>query len=79
MLKLAEEPLNEIALAIDASADGTLDDSLAGGRNMSPSSAGFDHVQEGVGVVTTVSHDITTFEPLEQKWRGTQIVGLPRG
>lgn len=31
MLKLAEEPLNEIALAIDASADGTLDYSLAGG------------------------------------------------
>ncbi|MDU6568839.1 MAG: hypothetical protein E6515_14620 [Enterococcus faecalis] len=79
MLELAEEALNKIALAVDAAADGALDHSLAGGRNMSPSSAGSDHVQEGIGVVTTVGHNITAFEPLEQKWRGTQIVGLPRG
>ncbi len=46
---------------------------------MSPSSVGSDHVQEGIGVVTTVGHNITAFEPLEQKWRSTQIVGLPRG
>jgi hypothetical protein len=34
VLELAEEALDEVALAVDASIDGSVDDALAGRRDM---------------------------------------------
>lgn len=78
MFELAEEPLDQIALAIDAPTHGSLDYSLAGGGNMSPRAAGLDHVQESVGVIATIGHYVAAREPLQQEGCSTQIVSLPR-
>jgi len=79
MLELAEEAFNQVALAIDAEADRTLDDALSGGRNMSFGAAGPDHEQESVGVVAAIGYDIAALEPFQQKRCSTQIVSLTRG
>jgi hypothetical protein len=79
MLELAEEALDQIALAVDTAADGALNQSLTSGGDMSLGAAGSDHVQKSVGVVATVGYDIAAFEPFQQQRRSTQIVSLPGG
>jgi len=76
MLELAEEALDEIALAIDASTDRALDQSLAGGRDMGLGAASLDHVQESVGIIAAVGHDIAAFESFQQKRCNTSIMSL---
>lgn len=79
MLELAEEALDEVALAIDALIYGTVDETLAGRGDMSFCAAGSDQIEQCVGVVAPVGDDVTAFEPGEQERCRAQVVVLSGG
>lgn len=79
MLELAEEALDQIALAVDAPVNGTMDQTLAGRRDVSLGAACPDQVEQSIGVIATVGDDMAALQPFEQMGCGTQIVGLPCG
>ena len=62
VLELAEEALDEIALAIDASIDGSMDEPLAGRRDMRFGPGSADQVEQSVGVVAPVGNDVAALE-----------------
>lgn len=81
MLELAKEALDRIALAIDVSADGALDQSLTGGRDMSLGAAGLDSqgreerwCSVGGGFVVSEAAG-----PLSCNGRDSRSVSLPIG
>lgn len=76
MLELAEEALDEVALAIDAPVDRAMHQALSGRRNVGRSSAGPDQIEKRICVITAVGDDMTALEALEQVRCGAQIVGL---
>ena len=79
MLELAEEALDEIALAIDAPVDGTMHEPMTGRGNVGLGSAGADQFEQRIGVITAVGNDVAAFETFKQKRSGSQIVSLSRG
>nr|WP_316224616.1 MULTISPECIES: hypothetical protein [unclassified Bradyrhizobium] len=38
-----------------------------------------DHVEESIGVIATIGHDIAAFEAFQQKRRSAQVVSLTGG
>jgi len=79
VLELAEEALDEIALAVDAAVDGSVDEALAGRGDVGFGSGGTDQVEQTVGIVAAVGNDMAALEPGEQLGGGLQIMGLAGG
>jgi hypothetical protein len=76
---LAEEPLDQIALTIDAPVYRTVYQALAGRGDMSFGSAGSDQVEQRIGVISAIGDDVTAFEAGEQEWCRAQVVVLSGG
>ena len=76
MLEFAEEALDEIALPVDAFVDRTVNEALAGRRDVGLGATGPDQIEHCVGVVASVGDDMTAFEADEQKRSCAQIMGL---
>ena len=76
MLELAEEALNEVALAVDAAVDRAMHQALAGRRNVGFCTACSDQIEKGICVITAIGYDVTALEALEQMRCRAQIVGL---
>jgi len=76
MLELAEESLDEVALAIDAAVDRAMHQALAGRRNVGRCTAGSDQIEKCICVISAIGDDMTAFEALEQMRCRAQIVGL---
>ena len=79
MLEFAEEALDQVSLTIDAAIDGSMDDALAGRRNVRLGASGSDQLEQGVGIVASVSNDVAALEAGEQLWGGAQVGGLSGG
>ena len=79
MLELAEEALDQIALAVDASVNRAMHETLAGGGDMGFGAAGPDQVEQRIGVITSVGDDVMAFEASEQERCGTQVMVLSGG
>ena len=79
MLKLAEVPLDDIALSIERRVDRALNLAVALGRDMGASTSGFDHIDHGAGVVAAVCDQRPgRFEAVDQGLDGRLVRGLPR-
>lgn len=76
MLELAEEALDEIALAIDAPVDRAVDEALTGRGDVSLGAAGPDQFQQGIGVVAAIGNDMLAFETDQQLRSGSQVMRL---
>jgi hypothetical protein len=79
VLELAEEALDEIALAIDAPVYRTVYQALAGRRDMGFGAAGSDQIEQCVGVIASVGDHMTAFEAAQQERCCTQIVVFAGG
>jgi hypothetical protein len=79
VLELTEEALDEIALAVDATVHGTVNQALAGRWDMGFGSTGSDQVEECVGIIATISDDVPAFETGEQKRCSAQVMLLSSG
>jgi hypothetical protein len=76
VLELAEEALDQIALAIDTPVDGAMHDTLAGGRDVGFGPARPDQLEHSVRIVAAVGDDVLASDPGQQVWGRTQIVSL---
>ena len=76
MLELVEEALDEIALAVDAAIDGSVDEPLAGRGDVGFGAGGADQVEQAVGVIAAIGHDMAAFQAGQQIGRRLQVVGL---
>jgi hypothetical protein len=79
VLELAEEALDQIALAVDAPVDGAVNQPTAFRRDVSCGAAGSDQLKQGVGVIAAVGDDVTAFEASEQERCRAQVVVLSGG
>jgi len=79
MLEFAEEALDQIALAVDASVDGSMDETLACRWDVGPGAAGSDQLEQRVGIITAVGDDVAALQAGQQVWRRAQVVGLAGG
>lgn len=79
MFELAEVSFDDIALSVDRRVDGALDLAVALGRDVSAATSGFDHVDDGAGVVAPVGDQrLGGFEAVDQGFDGGLVGGLPR-
>lgn len=76
MLEFVEEALDEVSLPVDASIDRAVNQALACRGDVSLGSCGSDQLEQGVGVVAAVGHDMAASEIGEQLRRGPQVVRL---
>jgi hypothetical protein len=76
VLELAEEALDEIALAVDTPVDGAMHETLAGRRDVGFGAAGSDQVEQRIGVIAAIGDDVTAFEAGKQEWCSAQVVVL---
>ena len=79
MLELAEEAFDQVSLSIDASVDGSMDEALAGRRDVRLGAGSPDQVEQSIGIVASVGDDMAAFEAGEQLRSGAQVVRLPGG
>jgi hypothetical protein len=79
VLELVEEALDEIALAVDAAVDRSVDEPLAGRGDMGFGAGGSDQVEQAVGVIATIGHDVAASQAGQQIGRRLQVVGLAGG
>jgi len=79
VLELAEEALDQVALAIDSPVYGTMYQALAGRRNMGLGATGSDQVEQCVGVIAAVGDDMAAFEAIQQDRRRAQVMVLSGG
>ena len=79
MLQFVEEPLDQIALAVDRRVDRALKPAVALGWNVRPPAEGGDEVEDGAGVIAAIRNQIATRgEPRDQVGDGDPIMGLSR-
>ena len=68
MLEFVEEALDEVALPVERVIDGALDLAVAAGRDVGPSAASFDQIDDSAGVVAAVSDEVAIrLEPVDQE------------
>ena len=79
MLELVEEPLDQIALPINAPIDCTMHQALSGRGNMCLGTAGPDQIEQSIGIIATVGDDVAALEACEQMRRCTQVMSLACG
>jgi hypothetical protein len=79
VLELAEEAFDQVSLTIDAAIDGSMDDALAGRRDVGLGAGRPDQFEQGIGIVASVGDDVAAFEAGQQLRRGAQVVGLSGG
>jgi hypothetical protein len=79
VLELAEEALDEIALAIDAAVDRAVHETLAGRGDVGPGAPGSYQIEQGIGVVAAVGDDVTAVQAGEEVGRRRQVMGLSCG
>ena len=79
MFELAEVALDEVALAVDAFRDSTLDQAIAWAWDVGLGSRGADKPEEGVRVIAAIGDDMTAGEAFQQAGRGVEIVALAGG
>jgi hypothetical protein len=66
VLELVEEALDEIALAVDVAVDRSVDEPLAGRGDVSFGAGGADQVEQAVGVIAAIGHDMAAFQAGQQ-------------
>ena len=80
MLELIEEPLDEIALAINRVVDGATNQPAAEARNVGSCPGLADEVENGVAVIAAVCDDVAPRRQVPQKLgHDALVVCLPRG
>lgn len=80
VLQLVEEPLDEVALAVDLGIDRATDADVALAWNMSGAAAGLDELDDAAGEVAAVGDDVAAqIQALEQHWRGRLVGDLAPG
>ena len=75
MFEFVEEALDQIALAIEAEIDGTADADVALAGDVGLGAAGFDQIDDGLGVIATVGDDIAGERQIVEELRGRGFVG----
>jgi len=71
--------VDDIALSVDCGVDGALDLAVALGRDVGAAPSGFDHVDDGAGVVAPVCDQRPGgFEAIDQGFDGGLVGGLTR-
>ena len=79
VLQLGEEPLDQIALAVESLAEAGLPSPVALGRNVGRSALVLDHLADAVGIVGLVrQHDGARSEVVEQSVGDLAIMCLAR-
>jgi len=69
--------LDDIALSVDRRVDGALDLAVALGRDVGATASGFDHVDDGAGVVAPVGDQrLGRLEAVDQGFNGGLVRGL---
>ena len=80
MLQLGEEPLDEIALAIEALAEAGLPTPVTFGRDVGRGALVLDQLADAVGIISLVRQDDgARAEMVEQRVGDLAIVRLPGG
>lgn len=79
MLEFVEEALDEIALTVDAAVDRAMDKPLAGRGDVGLGASGPDQVEQAVGVIAAIGHDVAASQAGQQIGRRLQVVGLAGG
>ena len=80
MLQLGEEPLDQVALAVEASAEARLPAPVALGRDVGRSALVLDQLADAVSVVGLVrQHDGARAEMVEQRVCDLAVMRLPGG
>jgi hypothetical protein len=75
MLELIEEALDQVAFAIDSVVDGTLDLTVTGGRDVCPSTARFDKIDDSTRVIASVSNEVPIWLEAFDQSRRNGLVG----
>ena len=79
MLELAEEALDEVALAVERFAEAGLPFAIGLGGNVGHRTLRLDQVTDAARIVSLVAeHDGARRQPVEQAERGRCVVRLPR-
>jgi hypothetical protein len=80
VLKLAEEALDEVALAVERLAEAGFPFAVGFGRDVGDRALGFDQRADAIGVVGFVAEDDgARREPVKQAMRGGSVVRLACG
>lgn len=78
MLQLAEEALDEVALAVEGRVDAALDTTITAGGDVSFAAAGTHEVEDGLCVIASVGNErLRWWQVGQQGWGDRLVGGLP--